>query len=418
MSEATRTNPMTDVNQLIREIGAHLKLNERYPDSNIVERFLMAEKVVFFRLSLKRTSGKVDFFPCYRVQHSDQLGPYKGGIRFHPDVNLDEVKALAIWMTLKTALVGIPFGGAKGGIEVDPESLAPEELERLVRKYTERLVSDIGPLVDIPAPDIGTGEQEMAWIYDEYRKFHADARSVVTGKPIIIGGSKGRATSTGDGVVYAMMEAMKDLGLKDPSVAIQGFGKVGSAAAGQCARQNIRVVAVNDVHGGICNPEGLDVSSLMRYARENGTVVGFPGADPLDQDVITYPCDILLPCAIESVITVENAEHIKAKLIVEGANGPTQLEADAILDRRNITVVPDILANAGGVIVSYYEWVQNREGFYWEEEEIRERLLKKITTSYAAVRDFARKDGISLRRAAYCLAMEKLAEGMYLRGVQ
>jgi len=411
------SNPLADVSKLIREIGVHLKLDERYPDSNIIERFLMAEKIIFFRLSLKRSSGKVVFFPCYRVQHSDQLGPYKGGIRFHPDVNLDEVKALAIWMTLKTALVGIPFGGAKGGIEVNPEDLTGDELERLVRKYTERLVTDIGPLVDIPAPDIGTGEQEMAWIYDEYRKFHSDARSVVTGKPIIVGGSKGRAAATGDGVVYAMMEAVKDLGLKDPSVAIQGFGKVGSAAAGQCARQNIRVVAVNDVRGGVKNPEGLDIASLTRYAHENGTVAGFPGAEPLDEDVITCACDILLPCAIESVITTENAPKIQAKLIVEGANGPTQLDADPVLEKRGITVVPDILANAGGVIVSYYEWVQNREGFYWEEEEIRDRLYKKITSAYAAVRDFAQADDISLRKAAYCLAMDKLAEGMALRGV-
>ena len=412
------TNPFEGVTKLIRHIGNHLRIDERFPDENIVERFLMPEKVIFFRLSLKRDSGKIDFFPCYRVQHSDMLGPYKGGVRFHPDVDLDEVKALAVWMTLKTALVGIPFGGAKGGIGVDPETLSGNELERLVRKYTSRLVSDIGPFVDIPAPDVGTGEREMAWIYDEYRKYHADARSVVTGKPIALGGSKGRAASTGDGVVYCMLEAVKNLKLKDPSVAIQGFGKVGSAAALQCARNNIRVVAVNDIKGGVHNPDGLDIPALVRYSGKKGSVTGFPGGTPLVDDIIAYPCEILLPCAMELVITEVNAHTIMAKLVVEGANGPTQLEADSILAEKGICVVPDILANAGGVIVSYYEWVQNREGFYWEEEEITDRLFKKITGSFAEVNEWAERQNMTLREAAYCIALDKIAESMYLRGAQ
>ena len=411
------SNPFEDVSRLIREIGRFLKIDERCPGENIIERFLLPDKVVLFRLSIKGDDGKVSIYSCYRIQHSDMLGPYKGGIRFHPDVNLDEVKALAVWMTLKTALVGIPFGGAKGGISVAPENLSKAELERLVRKYTSRLVYDIGPLIDIPAPDVGTGETEMAWIYDEYRKHSADARSVVTGKPIALGGSFGRAAATGNGVVYTMCEAVKDLGMKDPTVAIQGFGKVGASAAVECARQGFTILAVSDVKGGVHNPKGLDVEALIQFSRKTGGIVGFPQGEPLD-DLLGYPCDILLPCAIEQVITEENAASIRARLIVEGANGPTTLDADGVLAARDILVVPDILANSGGVIVSYYEWVQNREGFYWEEEEINRRLFNKITTVYSKVKDYAKDHKRSLREAAYCIALDKIAEGMYLRGVQ
>jgi len=332
-------------------------------------------------------------------------------------VDVEEVQALAIWMTLKTALVGIPYGGAKGGVSVSPRDLSIHERERLVRKYTHRLVNDIGPSSDIPAPDVGTSEQEMAWIYDEYRKHREDATGCVTGKPVELGGSLGRRAATGNGVVFAMLEAIRDLGLKNPTVAIQGFGNVGSHAALGCHQYGIRVVSVSDALGGIHDPDGLDVPGLIDHMVRNRSVSTFPGSQPLD-DLISSPCDILLPCAMESVINKQNALSIQAKLIVEGANGPTMLEADPILQERDVVVVPDILANAGGVIVSYYEWVQNREGFYWEEEDVNSRLQKRIAETYVKVREYATETNTSLRKAAYCIALEKIITAMDLRGSQ
>jgi glutamate dehydrogenase (NAD(P)+) len=345
------------------------------------------------------------------------LGPYKGGIRFHPQVDLDEVKALSLWMTLKTALVEIPFGGAKGGISVDPASLTISELERLVRKYTHRLVNDISPNIDIPAPDMGTSSREMAWIYDEYRKHREVARAVVTGKPVEIGGSLGRKEATGRGVVCAMMEAVKDLNLMDFTVSVQGFGNVGSHAALDCEARGIKVVAIGDVAGNLYSAQGINVSALVKYREQTGGIKGFPGAEAV-ADVITCPCDVLLPCAIENAIRVDNAERIQAKLIVEGANGPTTPEADAILKRKGVLVVPDILANAGGVIVSYFEWVQNREGFYWEEEEVNQRLFQRLQKAYRRVRDFAAEKKVTQRQAAYCLALDKVFRATVARGVQ
>lgn len=411
------TNPFDDVKKLVTETGGFLKLEEKYPGQNIVSRFLVPDKTILFRVSIKRDNGMVDFYNAYRVQHSDMLGCYKGGIRFHPKVDLDEVKALATWMTLKTALVDIPFGGAKGGINVDPSSLSPSECERLVRKYTHRLISDIGPFIDIPAPDVGTSSREMAWIYDEYRKHNPNARASVTGKPIEIGGSAGRKEATGNGVFFTMMQAVEDMKLKNPKVAVQGFGNVGSHAALACAKNNIPVVAVSDVKGGIYNPAGIDVPELVRHVSATGTVSGFPGGKEL-KDLIGCECDVLLPCALEGVINESNAAKIKAKLIVEGANGPTTLSADAILKERNITVVPDILANSGGVIVSYYEWVQNREGFYWDEKDVNERLSKKIISAYMKVRKYAGENKLTYRKAAYCIALEKVAVAMTMRGTQ
>jgi len=411
------SSPLADVQKLIREIGARLEIDARYPGQNLVERFLIPDKIIQFRASLKRDSGSVDLYRCYRVQHSDMLGCYKGGIRFHPQVDMEEVQALALWMALKTALVDIPFGGAKGGISVDPTTLTINELERLVRKYTHRLVNDIGPSSDIPAPDVGTSEREMAWIYDEYRKHREVARGCVTGKPVELGGSQGRRAATGTGVVFCMLEAMADLGIQEPTVAVQGFGNVGSFAALGCHERGIRVVAAADVRGAVHNPAGLDVPALVQHVKATGSVLGFAGSRPID-DVITCACDILLPCALEGVIQADNAARIQARLIVEGANGPTSLAADAVLTERGISVVPDILANAGGVIVSYYEWVQNREGFYWDEDEVLQRLHKKITKAYARTREYAAAHGLSLRHAAYCIALEKIVRGMHLRGAQ
>lgn len=409
--------PLKDVEKLIIEIGEMLELNKRYPDQHMIERFLISEKIIQFRASLKRDSGAVDFYRCYRVQHNDTLGCFKGGLRFHKSVNLDEVRALAIWMSLKTALVGVPFGGAKGGVAVSRDELSKNELERLVRKYTHTLVNDIGPSSDIPAPDVGTSEQEMAWIYDEYRKYHEIARGCVTGKPVDLGGSLGRRAATGNGVVFAMLEAIRVLGMDEPDVAIQGFGNVGSNAALSCHRNGIRVVAVADEFGAIYNAAGIDIPALVKYTKTSSSVAGFAGCELLD-DIITCKCDVLLPCAMEGAITIDNASDVRARLVVEGANGPTTLEADEILSERGVIVVPDILANAGGVIVSYYEWVQNREGFYWKEHEINEQLHEKIVDAYKRVQQYSAENGVSLRKAAYCIALGKITKAMALRGVQ
>ena len=402
---------------LVEGTAKHLKLSEKYPKHKIVQRLRIPDKIIMFRSTLQKDNGEMEVYSSYRVQHSDILGPYKGGTRFNKQVDLDEVKALALWMTLKTALANVPFGGAKGGIAVDPSKLTATELERLVRKYTSRLVTDIGPSVDIPAPDMGTGAREMAWIYDEYRKYREVAKGVVTGKPIEIGGSLGRLAATGKGVVCTMLEAVRELGLKDYRVAVQGFGNVGSFAALDLFNRGVAVVAVGDVTGNIYNPDGLDIEALITYCKKKGGVKDFSGSTPL-KNIISCDCDVLLPCAMENVIRGRNARFVKAKLIVEGANGPTTPKADTILQERGVTVVPDIMANAGGVIVSYYEWVQNREGFYWEEADVEERLFKRQIKTYTRVSKYAREKGVSLRMAAYALALEKIAKAMVARGIQ
>jgi glutamate dehydrogenase/leucine dehydrogenase len=402
---------------LVERTAKLLKFSEKYPTHKIVERLRIPDKIIMFRSTLQKDDGQMAVYSSFRVQHSDVLGPYKGGTRFDERVDLDEVKALALWMTLKTALVNIPFGGAKGGISVNPKKLSVTELERLVRKYTSRLISDIGPSVDIPAPDMGTGAREMAWIYDEYRKHREVAKGVVTGKPVEIGGSLGRLAATGKGVVCTMLEAVRELGMENYTVAVQGFGNVGSHAALDLWKRGVSIVAVGDVSGNIHNPEGLEIEELITYCKKKGGVKGFPGSTPL-KNLISCPCDVLLPCAMENVIRGRNARHIKAKLVVEGANGPTTPKADSILEERGVTVVPDILANAGGVIVSYYEWVQNREGFYWEEADVEERLFKLLRKTYARVSDYANTNQVSLRTAAYSLALGKIAKAMVARGIQ
>ncbi|MCX6994038.1 MAG: Glu/Leu/Phe/Val dehydrogenase [Kiritimatiellaeota bacterium] len=403
---------------LVQKTADILNFSKRFPGQEIMERLRIPDKVIMFRASVQLDRGGLKVFNCYRIQHSDVLGCYKGGIRFHPDVDLDEVKALALWMTLKTALVGIPYGGAKGGITVDPKTLSITELERLVRKYTSRLVNDIGPNIDIPAPDMGTGAREMAWIYDEYRKYRDVARGVVTGKPIALGGSLGRKEATGRGVVCTMLEAVKDVGLENYTVAVQGFGNVGAHAAMDCFERGLKVVAIQDITGGTCNPEGLNVRELLKHRDQAGVIEGFPGGKPLADNIVSYPCDVFLPCAKENTITAENAAGVKAKLIVEGANGPTTPEADKILASHKIVLVPDILANAGGVIVSYFEWVQNREGFYWEEEDVNTRLFNRLRKAYAGVKEMAGAKKVSFRQAAYCIALEKIVQAMISRGVQ
>ncbi len=402
---------------LVRKTAELLALEKRYPGMRIMERMTTSDKVISFRATIQLDTGSLQVFHCYRVQHSDVLGPYKGGVRFHPQVDLEEVKALALWMSLKTALADMPYGGAKGGITLDPKTLTPTELERLVRKYTFGLINDIGPDIDILAPDMGTSAREMAWIFDEYRKHRASAYGVVTGKPIALGGSLGRKEATGRGVVCVMLEAVQELGMHDYSVVIQGFGNVGAHAALDLHTRGIKVVAVSDISGAIHNPTGLDIPAMIEHRDRTGFIAGFPGGKPL-ADLTSYPCDVFLPCAMENSITAENAGSIKARLIVEGANGATTSEADHILESKKILVVPDILANAGGVIVSYFEWVQNRAGFYWEEEDVNNRLFARLRKSYACVRELAGQKNISCRQAAYCLAVDKIVRAMIGRGAQ
>ena len=403
---------------LVEKTADIMNFDKRFHGMEIIERIRIPDKVIMFRATVQLDSGPLKVFNCYRIQHSDVLGPYKGGIRFHPEVDLDEVKALALWMSLKTALVDIPYGGAKGGITVDPKTLTVTELERLVRKYTFRLVNDIGPNIDIPAPDMGTSAREMAWIFDEYRKHRDAAQGVVTGKPVALGGSLGRKEATGRGVICTMLEAVKEMGLKNYTVAVQGFGNVGSHAALDVFQKGLKVVAVADITGSVQNPAGLDIPALIRHRDTTGGINGFAGGKPLATDVVNFPCDVFLPCAKENTITADNAAGVKAKLIVEGANGPTTPEADKILNDHKVLVVPDILANAGGVIVSYFEWVQNREGFYWEEEEVNNRLFARLQKAYARTRQVANEKKVSMRQAAYCLALEKIVRSMIDRGVQ
>lgn len=416
MSETKRC-PLDNVIGKIHELARKLEFDTVYPGEKMFERLAVADKIIRFKAIIQMDDGTLSVFQCYRVQHSDTLGPYKGGTRLHLSVDMDEVKALATLMTLKTALVDVPFGGGKGGISVDPKTLSESEVERLIRKYTRRLLNDIGPNVDIPAPDVNTSSREMAWIYDEYRKSNKDAKGVVTGKPVELGGSLGRKEATGNGVVTIMMEAIKDIGLKNPTVSIEGFGNVGSQAARDLESRGFKVVAVKDSSGSVVNPDGLSIPELIAHKKKTGIVSSFIGGQPA-KDIIDYPADVFIPAGLSHTITKDNAHKVAAKLIVEGANAPVSMDAEQILYKRGVDIIPDILANAGGVIVSYFEWVQNREGFYWDEKAVNERLNKKLVDAYKAVKDYSTEKKVSLRDAAYCIALEKIAHAMHARGVQ
>lgn len=406
-----------DIIELITNVGQLLDFDHVYPGAKMFDRIITSNKLIKFKASVKKDDGTIDVFQCYRVQHSDTLGPYKGGVRLHCDVDLDDVKALATLMTLKTALVQIPFGGAKGGIAVDPKRLSKSERERLIRKYAHTLSSDVGPNIDIPAPDVNTGEQEMAWFYDEYRKSNEDARGVVTGKPVDLGGSAGRREATGRGAVMVALEALKDEGIENARFAIDGFGNVGSEAALWLHEMGYKVVAVSNSTGAIHHPDGLDIPALKQHVADTGSVPTFSEGDPVPS-VNGVDCEVLMPCALEGSITMANQESIRAKIISEGANSPTTLDACEHLRKRGVLVLPDILANAGGVIVSYFEWVQNREGFYWDVETVQGHLHKKIVSAYRRVRTYAESNGLSFREAAYSLALTRIAAGVEARGVQ
>jgi len=370
---------------------------------------------------VRMDNGDIEMFTGYRVQHNITRGPAKGGIRFSPEVSLDEVRALAMWMTWKCAVVGIPFGGAKGGVLCDPHKMSRSELERLSRRYATEISIIMGPNSDIPAPDMNTNPQVMAWMMDTFSMHQGySVPAVITGKPLAIGGSEGRLEATARGVQVVTREALKDLNMLPDrcSVAIQGFGNVGSVTARLLADLGCKIVCLSDIKGGVYNPAGIDVHLALRYSKEHGNLTGMPGTERVtNAELLELPCDILIPAALENQLVARNAARVKARLIVEAANGPTTPDAEAILYDKGVTIVPDILANAGGVTVSYFEWVQDLQRFFWAEHEINDRLETIMTRSYYAMRHKAREQQTNLRMGAYLLAVARVAEATELRGV-
>lgn len=364
-------------------------------------------------------NGSIAVFPGFRVQHNGARGPYKGGIRFHLEADLDEVRILASLMTWKCALVDVPFGGAKGGVQCDPTIMSETELKRLTRRYTKNISHLIGINRDIPAPDMGTNSQTMAWMMDAYGQLEGHTPGIVTGKPVALGGSLGREAATGRGVVFVLQDLCKDLerAPETVSIAIQGFGNVGSWTARLATEAGFRVIAVSDINGGTYNATGLDVSNLLNHVNEGGPLPEFPGGDTItNQQLLAIPCDVLIPAANGDVITTSNSDDVRAAYIIEAANHPVTKEADQALAENGTAIVPDVVANAGGVIVSYFEWTQNIQQFRWEEERVNTELATRITRAYRAVAELSRERGISMRRSAYLLAVERVAEAIMLRG--
>ena len=390
-------------------------------DQGMYEVLTHATRELTVSIPLRRDDDSIEVLTGYRVQHNIARGPGKGGLRYSPHVNIDEVRALAMWMTWKCSLLDVPYGGAKGGVTIDPRQYSERELERVTRRYTSEIMPIIGPETDIPAPDIGTNEQTMAWIMDTYSMNKGySIPGVVTGKPISIGGSLGRATATSEGVVHIALAALRDNGL-DPAkstAAVQGFGKVGRGAAQFSFAAGLTVVAVSDEYGGLYNEAGIDIDKLGEHVDSTGSVVGFPGADALDgAALLELEVDLLIPAAVEGVIHENNAGNVKAKLIVEGANGPTTPGADTILEKAGVVVVPDILANAGGVIVSYFEWVQANQAYWWRADEVSTKLEERMLGAWAQVHSFAAQRDLSLRGAATALAVQRVVEAHTIRGM-
>lgn len=419
---STNSSVFDRAKQLFLHYAEPLNLERQYPGLALHERLTTPDRSLIYRITLQMDDGPLRVVNAYRVQFNDDLGPYKGGLRFHPCVNLDEVTALAFWMYLKTAVVDIPFGGAKGGISIDYRALSLAEKERLTKKFAIMLTNVVGEDTDIPAPDVNTGPREMAWMLDAWRMTGgAYHRGMVTGKPLNLGGSKGRQESTGRGCALVLLEAARDQGI-DPhgaTAAVQGFGNVGQHVALELVRHGTEVVAVSDYDGAVRNPDGIDVEALAEHTRRTGHVPGFSGAKPVDhRDVLCGPCDFLVPAALEDTITADVAPHVQAKIIAEGANGPTTRDAMGILAERGVTVVPDILANAGGVTVSYFEWAQNRQEYYWTHQEVIDRMSSRLLDAYRSIADRARDGGKSLRQAAYEIAIQRVVEAMVQRGVQ
>jgi glutamate dehydrogenase (NAD(P)+) len=385
-------------------------------------RLKYPKRALTVAVPIERDNGRTEVFTGFRVQHHLTLGPSKGGLRYHPDVALGEVAALAMWMSWKCALTGLPYGGAKGGIACDPTRLSANELERITRRYTQEMIPFIGPQVDIMAPDLGTNEQIMAWMMDTY-SVHAghSVPSIVTGKPVVLGGSLGRREATGRGVGYLINRAMDTIGLdmNKAKAVVQGFGNVGSVTAFSLAKYGARIIAVSDVNGGLLNAQGLDVWKLQEHVARHKTVAGFPEADPITNDqLLTTPCDVLVPAALERQITEKNASAIRCRILAEAANGPTTPEADAILAQLDqIFVIPDILCNAGGVIVSYFEWVQDLQSFFWTETEVTDKLFRILENAFIQTLNLSRKQKISMRQAALTLGIKRVQEAKRMRGL-
>jgi len=398
------------------QVAARLRL-----DQDLHERLRHPRRALVVSIPVKMDDGKTAVFTGYRVHHNSVLGPTKGGLRYAPDVSLGEVSALAMLMSWKCALMGLPYGGAKGGVRCDPRRLSRQELENLTRRYTAEIILLIGPDLDIPAPDMGTDEQIMAWMMDTYSMTQGrTVPGVVTGKPLIIGGSAGRREATGRGIVYVLYQAARRLGqeLRGRRVVVQGFGNVGSVAARLLWREGCVIAGIGDFRGGVWNPDGLDIRQLEAHVAEAGSVVGFPGTEPIaNEDLLTQPCDVLIPAAVGSVLHADNADRVKATIVTEGANSPTTPEADVILRERGVTVIPDILANAGGVVVSYFEWVQGLQYYFWRESEITTRLQEVMTRAFNRVWGLATKDGTDLRTAALMEGIRRVAEGYRVRGL-
>jgi len=415
------------------------KLDRESPFDSMMERFRFAAdilqldegmfqylaspvKQVIVSVPIVMDDGKIKVFEGFRVIHDNVLGPSKGGIRFAPDVHLDEVKALAAWMTWKCAVVNVPFGGAKGGIRCNPKELSKGELERLTRRYTANLLEVFGPDRDIPAPDMNTDEQVMAWIMDTYSMNSLRTETaVVTGKPIILGGSQGRKEATGRGVVTVTLAALSKMGLmpNKTNVVVQGFGNVGSVSAQLMYEQGAKIIAISDISGGYYNKSGIDIPAAIDYMNKNNrSLEGYANADPIsNEELLQLTCDVLIPAAKEDQINRENAHKIDAKIVSEGANGPVTANADSILENNGTMVIPDILANAGGVTVSYFEWVQDRQGYFWTEERVNRRLNRMMRTAFDNLYGVADQHGITLRQAAYVYAIDRVAETLKLRGI-
>ncbi|HEV8722136.1 MAG TPA: Glu/Leu/Phe/Val dehydrogenase [Candidatus Binatia bacterium] len=389
-------------------------------DPNVAGRLRRADRAMIVSVPTQMDDGHVHVFTGYRVQHNDVLGPFKGGIRYHPAVNLGEVSALAMWMTWKCSLVGLPLGGAKGGIACDPATLSRHELQSMTRRFTAEILNIIGPEVDVPAPDMGTNEQVMAWIMDTYSQHKGHAvPEIVTGKPVAIGGTLGRKEATGRGVVYMISEAAKHLGidLSKCTAAVQGFGNVGSVAVKELANIGVKIIGVSDRTGGFVDTDGLPVGKLLEVADKNHSLEACPYGDKIsNQELLELKCDVLVPAALEMQITRANAERLQCRILAEGANGPTTPEADAILRDKGVFVIPDILANAGGVVVSYFEWVQDLQNFFWTEEEVNKKLREILVKAFHEVLNMSQKHAVDMRLAALMIGIDRVARAMLWRG--
>jgi glutamate dehydrogenase (NAD(P)+) len=416
LSAKEEKNPWLAAEARFDNAANHLKL-----DDGMRKVLKSPAREIKVNIPVQLDDGRLEVFTGYRVQHSIARGPGKGGIRYAPDVTLDEVRALASWMTWKCAVVNIPFGGAKGGVICDPSLLSDGELERITRRYTAEIIEMIGPERDVPAPDVNTNDRVMAWIMDTYSMHVGHATTaVVTGKPMELGGSRGRREATGRGCMIVTLEALKRFGIspENTRAVIQGFGNVGGMAAQLMSARGFKIIGVIEYDGAVYNRNGLDIESLARYRHDTGSINGFPEAEAIDKhEAMFLDCDVLLPAATENVITSENAANLRCRILCEGANGPTTSIADEILAEKKIFVIPDILANAGGVTVSYFEWVQDRQGFFWNEELVNSRLEEIMVGSFEAVTAYAGKHGVDNRTAAYMLALDRVASAIRLRGI-